>query len=338
MKSKYRFLALAAAVLVLFLCGCEESAQSRRSGGLFAPPDMTMTAREVGRHRKDAIRIVQQSLADLNGIMRSNAIETVSETNLRELLPLVTSRLKDESVPVRFTAAVAVGDLRYAAAKFDLKEMLNDSNANVRIAAAYALCRIEDPEYADMIRKVVVSDNMTLRSNAVLLLSKLGDTRDLRLVRWALHNQDSSDKVKLASIEAVARLGDERIYERIWSLLISKHPDDRVLGIRSMGQLKTVESRDAIITMLDDEVWMVRLVAAEQLGRMGYPTGEAIVAEYMEKEYDKGRELPVVDGMAIMAIGHIKSEYLSGYLVKAMSHENPAIQLRAAHGIIIIGR
>lgn len=338
------FLPVAAGIILVFLfftLGCEESrksAQNNGIGGLFAPPDYSMDAREVGAYRKDAIRVVQQSLGDLNGIMRANSIETVRDTNLRELMPLVTSRLKDESVPVRFAAAVAVGDMQYIAAKFDLKEMLNDSNANVRIAAAYALSRIERPDYADMIRKVVTSDNMTLRANAVLLLGKLGDTRDLRLIRWALHNQDSGDKVKLAAIEAVARLGDERIYERIWSLLISKHPDDRVIGIRAMGALKTIQSRDAIITMLDDEVWMVRLVAAEQLGRMGYQTGEAIVAQYLDKEYGKGRELPIVDGMAILAVGHIGSERLSGYLVKALSHEIPAIQLRAAHGIILIGR
>lgn len=328
---KTRLLLLTGSLCLLSLAGCNEN-QKILGMDLNGRPD-PINLRPL---RPDAVRAVQEGLLNPNGIMKVNSIEIVSDTGLRELMPLVTQQLKDTAVPVRFSAAVAVGDMRYISAKFDCKEMLNDSNGNVRIAAAYALTRIENTDYADLIRQAVPSDNQTLRANAVMLLGKLKDPRDLRLVKWALHNESSNDKVKLNAIQSVAMLGDERIYERAWSLLISKHPDDRVMGIRAMGALNTVESRDAIITMLDDEVLEVRLIAAEQLGRMGFQTGGPLIMDYFENTWTGTGDGTIATGMATMAIGRIGSDKLTGYLPQLLKSKSDPVRLRAAHAVLLL--
>ena len=109
------------------------------------------------------------------------------------------------------------------------------------------------------------SSDQQVRANAAFLLGKTGDKSALPLLYEAIRDEASDDRVRLNSVEAIARLGDERIYQKLWAMLISAYADDRVCGIRAMGALGNSQARDAILTMLKDDLAEVRLVAAEQL-------------------------------------------------------------------------
>ena len=67
------------------------------------------------------------------------------------------------------------------------------------------------------------------------------------------------------------------------TMLISSFADDRVMGIRGMGALGTADAKNAIITMLDDDILEVRLVAAEQLGKLNDNLGEPEVQDVFHK-------------------------------------------------------
>ena len=147
-----------------------------------------------------------------------------------------------------------------------------------------------------------------MRANAALLLGKSGKQEGIRYLYWTLQRSDSADKVVLQAAEAIAMLRDKRIYEPLWTRLISAYADDRVIGISAMGALGTEEARNALITMLDDPVPEVRLAAAEQLGRLGDPIGEPEVLEVIEKNLvagmdPQGRER--VKMLTALAIGEI---------------------------------
>jgi HEAT repeat protein len=87
-----------------------------------------------------------------------------------------------------------------------------------------------------LIRKAIVSKDQDIRANAALILGKSGDPRQLELLDWALSDKDSSDKVRFQVAEAMAMLKDERVYPKLWTMLISAYADDRVLGIRAMAR------------------------------------------------------------------------------------------------------
>lgn len=289
--------------------------------------------------RGRAIEIVLEGLNDSDNSIKSNAIEVVSQANIQELLPQVVKLLDSQSVAVRFAATVAIGDMNYRAGNKPVKKLLSDENENIKIAAAYSLTKLGNNDYSDTIRKSIKNNDQTVRANSALLLGKLGNRDDLEILYWVMQDPYSFHKVKVNTVEAIATLGDDRIYRnKLWPLLISKFADDRIMGISGMAALNTPDSKDAIITMLDDALPEVRLYAAEQLGRIGDKTGEPEVLDYFENVAGKmdteARQRNNV--LAAMAIGRIGSERLNKFLPELLQSQSKQVRLSAAGAVLLL--
>ena len=321
---------LGLAMLLVF--GCEEATRPPQS-----PPPAAPSPVVSGDLPAQARQIVLDGLADVDPQIRANAVEVVASTRDMGLMPRVQGLLADRVVPVKFAAAVAVGDLAYAPARDQVGSLLNDPNPNVQLAAFYAISRLGQPELYQEICKAVASDDQTVRANAALLLGKSGRKEAMRFLYWALQRDDSSDMVVLQAAEAVAMLGDQRIYRKLWTSLISKYADDRVIGIRAMGALGTDEAKSAIITMLDDPVPEVRLAAAEQLGKLGDFGGEAEVLAVFEKNLmadmdAQGQQRTKT--LAALAIGEISAERPAKYLPQLLQDPSKFVRLAAAKAVL----
>jgi HEAT repeat protein len=313
---------------MLFVVGCQQPQQAPLVSDL--PPltgDLPSQARQV----------VLDGLADSDPQIRANAVEVIATTKEVRLMPKAQKLLQDQAIPVKFIAVLAVGDLQYTLAKDEIGRLLSDPNPNIKIAAAYAMSKLGQAEYFKVFRNAVTSEDQTVRANAALLLGKSGQKEALRVLWWTLRQPDSTDKVVLQAAESIAALQDERIYPKLWSRLISAYADDRVLGIRAMGALGTEQAKNAIITMLDDNIPEVRLTAAAQLGRLGEPIGEARVAEVFEKNLLTGMD---ADGqqrvkvLAALAIGEIGTEGLTKHLPQLLHDSSKPVRLAAARAIL----
>ena len=284
-----------------------------------------------------ARQIVLQGLTDRDPQIRANAIEVVAAARQVLMMPKVQKLLADEAVPVRFAAALAVGDLEYALAREDVAVLLNDPNPNAKIAACYAMVRLGYADYYKVISNAVASKDQTVRANAALLLGKSGRQEGIRFLYWTLQRDDSADMVILQAAESIAMLGDHRIYPKLWTRLISAYADDRVVGIQAMGALGTDEAKNALITMLDDGVPEVRLAAAEQLGKLGDPIGEPEVLEIFKKnvmaEMDaQGRERVKI--LAALAIGEVGTDPPAKYLPSLLQDASKRVRLAAARAVL----
>ena len=319
-----RVTALSVALLAL---GCEPTAQSRATSTPWPPVaaggDLPGLARQI----------VHSGLTDADPQIRANAIEVTATTGTILLMPTVQKLLFDEAVPVRFLAIVAVGDLEYRLAQNDIARLFEDPDANIKIAAAYAMMKLGRPEYYQVISNAVASADQTVRANAALLLGKSGRQEGLRFLYWTLQRDDSDDRVILQAAESIAMLRDHRIYPKLWTRLISAYADDRVIGIRAMGALGTEQAKNALITMLDDPVPEVRLAAAEQLGKLGDPIGEEEVLEVFEKDLAKGMDAQGQERirmLAALAIGEIGTEKLKKHLPPLLQDPSKQVRLAAA--------
>jgi HEAT repeat protein len=285
----------------------------------------------------EATRIIQEGLSDDNPLIRANTIEVIAAAKQIKQMPKVQRLLQDDFVPVRFAAALAVGDLEYSLAESSVKQLLKDKDENVRIAADYALCKLGASSGFELVRKAAASSDQTVRANAVLLLGKSSDRNSLKVLYWALRNKDSDDKVRFNAVEAIAMLGDERIYPKAWANLINIHGEDKVTGIRAMGALGTAEAKNALITMLDDDVLEIRLAAAEQLGMLGETTGEAEVLKVFMKNLTAGmdkEELERVNTLTALAIGRIGTANLTKFLPQLLKNESKFVRIAAAKAVI----
>jgi HEAT repeat protein len=323
---------------MLLTPGCERSAtrppqQSAESTSTPAPELPALS----GDLPAQAEQIVSGALADADPRLRANAIEVVASTRQVRLMPMVHKLLADPAIAIRFAALLAIGDTHYAMAKNDVASLLNDADLNVKIAAAYALSRLGEPDHYKEICTAVSNENQIVRANAALLLGKSGQKEGIPFLYWTLRRDDSSDMVAWQAAEAIAMLGDRRIYPKLWTKLISTYADDRVIGIRAMGALGTDEAKSAIVTTLDDPVPEVRLAAAEQLGKLGDSAGEAEVRAVFEKKLmanldAQGQER--IKTMAALALGEIGTERSARYLPQLLQDSSKGVRLAAAKAVL----
>jgi len=249
-------------------------------------------------------------------------------------------RLATDQVPrVRFATALAIGDLEYGLGRSTAEQMLSDQDENVRLAALYATVRLGSTENLEMLRGALNSENQTVRADAAILLGKTADksAETRRVLWWTLGREGAPDKVIFQAAEAIAMLGDERVYPKLWTMLISRFADVRVMGVRAMGALGTSEARNALITMLDDDLPEVRLAAADELGALGETTGERVVLDILRKRPASAadpRARERMDVFSAVAIGGIGTPRLIKFLPGMLRHESKAVRLAAARAVL----
>jgi HEAT repeat protein len=315
------------ALLTALLLGCENSSQSMR-GDFY----VTNVASAYG----EAKHVIEAALADNDPVARVNAIEVVGTTGRVDLMPKVQRLVQDQYAPVRFAAALAVGDLQYSPAQRSLSPLLKDQDSNVIVAASYAMGRLSAVEYYQVVRQAAQSKDETIRGNAVFLLGKIGDKGLLNVLKSVQEDKYSTDRVRFQALEARARLGDEEVLQRLWAIVYSAYADDRVLGIRAIGALGTPRAREILVTKLDDAVLEVRLAAAEQLGKLGDRTGEPQVLEVFEKNLAAGPDTQAgerINVLAALAIGQIRTPALTKYLPPLLKNESKYVRIAAAKAV-----
>lgn len=329
-----RLLAIAACALfftslIVFAFGCNETSVP------------TMTNYGTGGMdpvQAEAFGIIRDGLADPYPLIRVNAIEVVVATHQVKLMRTVQHLLEDESMPVRFAAAVAIGDLQYSIARTSISRALRDQDANVIIAASYAMGRLGDTEFFEILRKMLNSDDQTVRANAALLLGKTGEPSAINLLKQVQQSPDSSDKVRFQALEARAQLGDEQVLSKLWAIIYSGYADDKIMGVRAMGALGTRKAREILATKLDDEILEVRLAVAEQLGKLGDTSGEPEVLDVFAKKLTKKleeRALVRTNVLTALAIGQICTPELTKHLPKFMKSQSKSVRLAAAKAVFL---
>jgi len=286
-----------------------------------------------------AVHIIEQALDSTNPIIRANAIETVAVTRQMQLMPKVQRMLGDDYVPVRFAAALAIGDTEYYLAKNMLQRLTQVADENTKIAAAYALYKLGYKQYLEPIRQAATSQDQTVRANAVMLLGKAGDQSVLKLLYWAKDDDDSEPKVRYQAAESIAELGDTEIVPKLWTLLVSKFVENKIIGIRAMGALGTAQAKEALLTKLDDDILEVRLTAAEQLAALGDNSGEQIVLSVFEEHLtagldEAGRERIMV--LTALAIGRLGTPKTIHYLPELIKDDSALVRLAAARAVLQI--
>ena len=285
-----------------------------------------------------ALKIVQAGLVDMDPRIRTNAIEVAATTGRTDIMPQVEQMLTDAFIPVRFAAALAVGDTKYSPAKNRLNQILKASDENTALAVSYALYKLGDKTKFSIMTSQLANKDMNVRANAVLLLGKAGNKEAIGPLQLVMEAKDSDDKVRFEAAESLARLGDNSIYPKLWTMVLSINADIRVLGVLAMGALGTEQARGALTTQLSDPVLEVRLIAAEQLGKLGYPTGEPEVLEVFAKNLTAKMDAIAaerVNSLAALAIGQIKTPSLTKYLPILLNNDSKFVKLAAAKAVLL---
>jgi HEAT repeat protein len=287
----------------------------------------------------EAKGIIAAGMRSTDDRIRANAVEAVPASEDSKLAGEAAALLVDPSVIVKFSAAVVLGDMNQVQYKENLTKLTNDKDLNVVLASSYALCKMGDEQYYKKILAIAENEqkNQTATANAAMLLGKLGKKEALPILYKIKDDSESSNAAAFNATEAIARLGDEKIYKKIWTMLISVFSDDRYMGAQAMAALGGTKGAGALASLLDDDVNEVKIAAAGQLGTLGDKSGSEVIKKYLSGPPPQEKEVADrCNVLAAIAIGQIKDENLAGYLPKMLKNNNPLVQLAAAKSILMI--
>ena len=190
--------------------------------------------------------------------------------------------------------------------------------------------------YDKLFSGALARQDQTVRSNAALILGKIGEKRQYLSLRPYLRDSQSSDKAMFVAVEAMARLGDESMYSKLWAMLLSTYADDRVIGIRAMGALGTQPARNALITC-----WMTiwskfALRRQSSLGRWAIRrrTGGTGLF-YWQVGVSDAERTNRAKALAALAIGRIKTPALIKYLPDLLNSDSKGVRLAAAKAALL---
>ena len=313
--------------------GCQDSQTATPKPAEAAPLPASITP----QLKEAATELIRNGLQDQNGYIRNACIEVVVTTHQEQMMSLVTGLLRDSLVPVRFSAALAVGDMPYRPGRAAVETLLADPNPNVQLAAAYSLVKLGNPQHREIVLRGAQSPDPTVRSNAAMLIGKLGDPANRSVLHQLLQDLESSDKARLAAVESLAMLKDPTAYKiRLWPLLISKHPDDRIIGIRGMAEMGTDGGKGCD----PDDAGRRHDRGSVVCGRATGPDRRQIRAgggsRYLSRAPAAETEVNIADTFATLAIGRIGSAELVSYLPKRLQSPPPLQQIYAAQAILML--
>jgi HEAT repeat protein len=204
-------------------------------------------------------------------LLRAHAIEALVDTGQVATADSILQGLGDPYWGVRFSACLAVLELKYAPAKSLVAKRLTDPDLSVRAAAAGAMHVLGAKGQVSLLGQLLFDKNVIVRRNTATVLGRMGDPGAIRLLKAALHDKDIS--VRLQSLEAMALLGYARATQlMLTSYCRSVYDDECILAMMTLAKIKCSEAVDPLGYIYEQskspERFGMRLVAARALAML----------------------------------------------------------------------
>jgi len=320
-------------LVLLAWAGCAAPPRAVRDP---TPPDLKAQAREC---LKAAVRYPH------NPVVRVEAVEALQVGGSPDDLPWIRTALLDEHPAVRFAGCMAVGMRRDSQAETLVGERLNDADANVRVAALFAMHRLGRREQTAMLTTYLLDHEApTVRRNAALALGLLETPSAVRVLARAM--KDSDGGVRHHALEAMARLGNQDARQELTFMTSCGVGSDEVFAIHALAQTGDSTYADTFRYKLQTADHLeTRLAAARGLGMLG--SGEGLSAAMDALRVDQPTiddpKDPVVEQilrrkqLAAAALGAIgRAEALPLLADRLAETSDPRLQVSAAQAILRI--
>lgn len=315
-----------------FFIGCQSSSKP-----LLGPLGLPVSREQLETRLQS---VLSEALGSSDPILRCHALETLATRGGTMASRAINQGLAADIPAVRFAAAIAAGDIQDASAKPALNAMINDTNLSVRLAAGYALERMGDGRFVNWYDQVLMGEDVTLASQACMLIGKLGNTqlrKDSKKQLWqALRKHSQDAPVRLQAAEALARLGDQEILRKLLVFAGSGYADDRMIAISGLEALGGTQAEAMLTALADDPQLEVRLTAIRALGRNIGDKDFNLVTRSLRHIDEQGDKIATarVRGLAVLALGSFAQPKDGSLLYAAMADEYPTVRVAAAKATI----
>ena len=290
--------------------------------------------------QKEALAEIKAALASPEPELRAKAIDYERQTLKQHSSDDIIKALLDTDAHVRFTAVMAAGDLKLAAAKETILRLVDDDDRQVRIAVRYTLHKLGDYRYSHDLEKMAVDSDMQVRCTTAMVLGRLNIPSAVKLLKPL--QSDSEPAVRLQAIRALAMMGDKRAREALKGNSVSAYPDDVIFAVLAMADTKD----ELLLPFIYDQLNLhehieVRLAAARALGEAGFDIGYNVAVPATK---DKDPQRRFLAAMALGAIGRTDTQEPLAVLLREKLPSEPSeaakaqqVKLAAAYAILKLG-
>ncbi|MCP4375899.1 MAG: HEAT repeat domain-containing protein [bacterium] len=307
-----------------------------------------------GRIRLDAIIALRQAAGDDIPSTRFIALEVIPEALGTPGGAICKQALDDPCPEVRITAAMGIGDLRYAPAKEKLLGMVQykvkgaERDVRVYCAAIYALHQLGDTTYTTNLGEALFDRENEVRATVALVMGKMGHGSAISPLKSALADErDHGMRFELR--RALARCGERSSQRRLEAYTRDQFVDEQIMAVRAMLELKSKMCRTIFTSLVArDKSPRVKTVAAGGLAALGYETQPLFAycvqaalepRRLMEGALD-GRSKPTdqqihfLQSLAATALGEFKHPQALDVVGQLLKNSDPGVRVAAAASIL----
>ena len=308
--------------------------------------------------RSRALTTLHRAARDSDNYTRAKAIEAMVDVLGTRSGSVYLAALDDPEPNVRFAAALAVGDLKYAPARPRILAMARykqpgaERQWSVYCGVVYAMHRLGHTEQTGRLGKLLFHEGPVVRANAAMVMGKLGEPSAIAPLR-ALYEDERKISVKLQALESMARLGDERSLEKIDSHAREPFPVAKLVALRIMGERG---SRQAVIMLKgiatsQHQQPQARVLAAGAMARLGTVTDylydlcltsagdpSGVMRAAMGGAHDAAASDPIalttLRRLAVISLGWMRRSHAVDVLTELLDDADGGVRVAAAMSIL----
>ncbi len=270
---------------------------------------------------------------------RANCIEALQPLEDPRVQEVLEQGLHDNDWIVRFAAAMSAGQRKELRLKSRLVVLAEtDVNNSVRVAGIYALNRLGDTSYMNVIPKMITDPSATTRANTATVLGLLGNPSAIPLLQT--RRGETDPRVRFENIAALARLGDSSAQRVVTSSALSKYAEDQWNAIVVCADLPKEVAANPLLLAFRQPLKITngtremevrrQLLAARSLAKQGSVQGGNFCLGMLRDDDSRLRVL------AALALGDILSPAGEGRLVPLLQDQDASVQRAAAAGIVSV--
>lgn len=324
---------IVASTVLMFTVGCTSTSSVRRSV-------------DTAALRQQAFQCLQSAIQYThNPAVRTLAVEALQHSQSDRALPWLRTALKDEHPAVRFASCVAVGVLKDALSSHSVRDLLQDKNASVQLAALFAMHRLGDTSDTGKIPNYLLqSEDVMVRRNAALLLGFMEEPQAIKVLARAMKDRDIG--VRHHALEAMARLGNKEAAKELAFMANAGVGSEEVFALQALASTRDQTYIDTFRYKLGTAQHIeTRLAAAYGLGRFGSHEGFDYARHALTRKRPilpdpndpPSGQILRAQQLAMLALGAIGDVSVLSLLDKVMKKsDDPRIQVSAARAILEI--
>jgi HEAT repeat protein len=333
-----------AATLCLWTTGCDRMGLARSSD---EEPKISVDAAFI-----DARTTLLQAAVSNDPMTRTYAMEGIGKRLGAAEAGTLMQGLDDKAVTVRFAAAMSLGDLAYPPAEGRMEQFILNPATDQRVvcAAIYCLYRLGNSKYASQLGAILNSDFKFGRATAAMVMGKMGETSAIKPLQSLLADEQDPT-VRLNTIEALARLGDQHSLRMLESYAKGYYLDMRLAAIPTIAELRPPSTDRLLHSLLSsDNPPRVRVTAAGGLGTIGQADDDAYdmclaaaafplkfyQASYGEDKTFKPYEISSLQRLAALSLGHIRRRSAMDRLHSLLESPEGGVRVATAMALLEI--